>query len=403
MSHDERRDYILLSLVASLNSSCLAMFFQLPRFVKSLGGSEDYIGVLLGMTLFPIMLCSTYAAGLIDRIRLRNVLLAGVLIFTLGTFIHVRITALESWLFVGRLVQGLGYTLIFIPSFTVVASLVPDKFKSQGIAYFVVFLQVGNVVGSLVGSVVMEHGTFVHLVVIGTAVSLACALPAMGVGFAPSGRSGRTAGKSSIVAKVATDRRLVAGYLIVFLLGGIYSTLLQFMPTYLDSLLADGIIAHPISSATFLSACLICVGASRLLMGRLGDGPKRFQVMSVCYLGLFLSLFLVVRIHGPWTAFFAAVVFGFSHGLLFPALNAILIVRAPATWRAGAIGLLGAVFPIGYNGISFITGPISGHYGYVGMYYFLMALLLIFGALFLLLESERDIWRPRLPIFSGKS
>lgn len=394
MSCAARRDYLLLSLVAALNSSCLAMFFQLPRHVKSLGGNEDYIGVLLGMTLFPIMFCSTWAAGLINKVKLRGVLMAGVLIFTLGTVIHVFIDALGPALFAGRAVQGLGYTLIFIPCFTVVVSLVPDRFKSQGIAYFVVSLQAGNVAGSLAGGLVMEHASFVQLVWLGTAVSLACALPAFWVRFAPAGNVPAPHG-GSILLRVAQQRTLVAGYLIVLLLGGIYSTLLQFMPTYLDALLAAGVIERPIPSATFLSAALLCVGASRILMGKVGDGPRRFQIMSVCYAGLLLSLLLIIHIRGPWMVLLAALIFGFSHGLLFPALNAVLIVRAPPAWRAGAVGLLGAIFPVGYNGISFLTGPISSAYGYAVMYYFLTALLLVCGALFLWLESERGIWAPR--------
>lgn len=81
-----------------------------------------------------------------DKLGSKVLVISGLM-----TYAHYYLDSLGFGLWFWRLVQGLGYALVFAPLLAAVVRIVPANFKAAGIGYFTACIQIGNAAGSFVG------------------------------------------------------------------------------------------------------------------------------------------------------------------------------------------------------------------------------------------------------------
>ena len=289
-----------------------------------------------------------------------------------------------------RGLYGAGHALVFTSLFAMVARILSPEQKARGIAYFSVVIQVGNVLGSFAGSLIIGNLGYSWFFIASTVV-LGLALVAC-LGVRDPRAEPSVAAPAGFYRGVLGDRRIVGGLIVIVALGGAFGTVLQFVPTYLDFLYQSGAVAEPIPGFYFLTSTLITVVLARAVVGPRVYRAGGEQVLGLCMLGLPLAVLTLCAIVGPISTVAASVLFGATYGLLYPAMNGLVLNRVDERHQGKMSGLLAMVFEGGFRGFGFIMGPVAEGLGYFAMFRVLAALVLAGFAVFFLLEADRRRW-----------
>src|SRR5690625_4235247 len=125
------RDFILI---------CLANFFiflgfqmtlpTIPLFVKDLGGSDQVVGIIVGVFTFSALLFRPYAGHVIESKGRRFVYLVGLslFVFSVGSFAFIVSIAI---LIVMRVVQGIGFGFSTTATGTIATDIIPPHRRGE--------------------------------------------------------------------------------------------------------------------------------------------------------------------------------------------------------------------------------------------------------------------------------
>lgn len=113
---------------------------------------ENVPGIITGTTnmfgYISIVIFSRYAGELIDRFKVKKILIAGLFIWMLGAAGHI------WWkyyllLYPIKLIMGIGGTLVFVSTEVTINYLSDDSNRGRNIGLYVVILSIGIAVGTL--------------------------------------------------------------------------------------------------------------------------------------------------------------------------------------------------------------------------------------------------------------
>ena len=107
----------------------------IPLFVDNLGGNDQMIGLVIGLFTFSALLLRPYAGRALESKGRRFVFLIGLVIFvfSVGSFGFVNSLI---FLFVLRVIQGLGWGFSTTASGTIATDLIPAKRRGEGMGYY---------------------------------------------------------------------------------------------------------------------------------------------------------------------------------------------------------------------------------------------------------------------------
>ena len=124
---------------------CLANFFiflgfqmtlpTLPLFIKELGGSDQLIGVIVGVFTFSALLFRPYAGHALETKGRQFVYMLGLSIFVLSVGSFAFITSI-GFLILMRIVQGIGWGFSTTATGTIATDLIPPRRRGEGMGYF---------------------------------------------------------------------------------------------------------------------------------------------------------------------------------------------------------------------------------------------------------------------------
>src|SRR5690625_718290 len=130
------RDFILI---------CLANFFiflgfqmtlpTIPLFVKDLGGSDQVVGIIVGVFTFSALLFRPYAGHVIESKGRRFVYIVGLSLFVFYVGSFAFIVSIDI-LIVMRVVQGIGFGISTTVTGTIVTDIIPTHRRGEGMGYF---------------------------------------------------------------------------------------------------------------------------------------------------------------------------------------------------------------------------------------------------------------------------
>src|SRR5690625_4312156 len=130
------RDFVLI---------CLANFFiflgfqmtlpTLPLFIKELGGSEQLIGIIVGVFTFSALLFRPYAGHALESKGRKFVYMFGLSIFVISVGSFAFVTSI-AFLVIMRILQGVGWGMSSTASGTIATDLIPPERRGEGMGYF---------------------------------------------------------------------------------------------------------------------------------------------------------------------------------------------------------------------------------------------------------------------------
>jgi Arabinose efflux permease len=347
-----------------LNLSVFIMMLGVGMAVAFLPGKV--IG-LTGVTTSVAYLTAAYAVSnflvqvpmgiLSDRLGYKRFLIAGYLLCGLSGFCFC-IAKNEGFLYLGRMVQGVGEAPIWAIASALLSILYPQA-KGKAIGLYNASLHVGLTVGPLLGILVLRFFPSSADDIAFTFFTCTCFFSALLVFFLvenptqPADVPAEKVAPGKILA-LTKDGTILCVLLGITLYGAGYGITVTSTPAYLLRFRGYGqTYVQVFFIAFYLSVC-----ASQLFTGPLSDRLGREPFMA-CGLGAAALLFALFPTLGPVGTIAAAMVASFGLGAFCLSSMAYLNGTVPNTMK-GTIS--GAYFL--FWGVGYFSGPmLVGHLG----------------------------------------
>jgi MFS family permease len=345
--------FVLICVVLWLGAHAPNLLVLLPRHLRAAGLGEAEIGIVMGSFALASIAAMPASADLSDRAGRRAPIVAGLVLCGLSCVLLNFVSSLPGFL-VARVGAGAGWGAVLVGASIVVAELAPPGRLAQALGIAGVLTLVAMAVGPSLGEVLVARVGFTGLFVVASSL---CAAAVIGAFFLPSGGALAHATGKGLTFAPAMRRPLAAAFLCSAGFGAIVSFLA-------DSTALVGIR----SVAGFFNGYVALAIFARLACGTWADRFGRVRIIVPAFAGQALALGALAFARAGWQLVPIGALYGFAHGLYYPALMALTVERAPGAKRARAIASFNFAFSAGIAGSAVVNGFVAERFGYPAVY-----------------------------------
>ena len=315
-----------------------SFYILLPVFLKNIGASESYIGVMNNIDKIFIILAAVTIGSLMrgrDRVAL---LRTGYLVLALAYASYCLISSLTWGILAIRILHGIGFSFSMIIGTTIVFDIVAIEDATEAIGIYGVSGALSNAVSPFVGELFLSNGfsfKFIFflsavMVLISLAITFIMPRPAVrAVDAVPS------AGNGTLGLLARPKYLLVSLATVIF--GGGFGVIITYLPNFIRTttrfqfsyFFVIYIAVLIVIRFTFIRI-ISRIDRKILLMAVFAAGALMYLLLN--FLGSLAMLFLV------------SVMYGFTHGILYPVLNTVTVSLVDTHERGRANALFTACF-----------------------------------------------------------
>ncbi|MEI3604332.1 MFS transporter [Pseudogracilibacillus sp. SE30717A] len=354
----------------------------LPIFINELGGSDQIIGIIVGIFTFSALLFRPYAGHALETKGRGAVYLFGLVLFVIsvGTFGFITGMAL---LIVMRIIQGIGWGFSTTASGTIATDLIPPKRRGEGMGYFGLSGNMALAIGPALGLTLAGVLSFPQLFLLCAGLGLIAFLLALNIKYKKVDESPHKTkiARFDVIEKTAINPSILL-FFITLTFGGIAS----FLPLYAAEKDIGGIQLYFIFYALFLML-------SRIFAGKIYDKKGDLFVIPPGTILIFIAMLLLSWLPNMTTLIIAGSLYGLGFGTVQPALQAWAVDKAPQDRKGMANATFFSFFDLGVGIGAMIFGQLAFMYGY-GIIYLVSAgsvFLAFVYYLFIVLSGRRQI------------
>ena len=379
--------FVRVLLLCAAYGFTYSTFFLLPKFLaQELGATALQIGNVTGINLLSAVLAVPCLWLVIDRVPRRWLLVFGSLLAAASALGYVWVSEVGPLLYVLRVLQGIAFVTSFNTAATLAVELSPRERLSQSLGYVgLASLCTNAIAPALVERVVQSYGWAVGFE-LAAGVALVAAPLARWIAT-PATRPDPASVPTPVKWLELFGRRSLTIYYASALIGLGFGTLVTYAQPFALSLGARAV------SQLFVGYAVAAVSV-RLLLGSLADRVGRREVALVSLVLYALVLLVTTHLRPTWL-FGIGLGLGVSHGLLYPALNALALETSPPAARGVVMTSFNGAFNLGFAVSVVSFGAIAEVAGYPTI--FLLAGLAVFtgvAALGLIPGGSRTAEKP---------
>ncbi len=358
------RDFWVLTSAQGLNYCGFFAFFQFPLFIKSLGGHEQEIGLMMGASAFAATLLIPWIAEFVGRADRRRIMLVGTACTMLASLACLALTA-PNWAMLALLVaRGFSFALYANASGAYLADILPSAERSRWLGMNFGFNQIAIALGPAIAELSIVHFGFRALFISAGAFLLV----GMGLLSAVTARRPPAQGTPLRLMQVGGEflvelgaRRFRYLYLTLLMMACGLGAVFNFTATFVTGL--------GLSSGLFYLVYASINAASRMGGGSLSDRYGRAAIIVPT-----LSLFAVGVLLYSFTTGLAmmvvsALAIGLGFGMSNPAILAQLLDRAAPGRPGRVIGGFNFCYQLGALCATPLFGVAAQHLGYAPMWW----------------------------------
>lgn len=378
-------EFCLLMLAGSTYGYAFSTFILLPLFMAdSLGEGPLEIGRAAAAFGLSALAITPVIARLVDRVPRRFQFGSGALVMAITAAAFMNVDAYGPLLLALRALQGASFALVLAVLPTLVAETVAPERLAEALGLSGASMLATNAFAPAIGEpLAAEYGwSFVFALAVLSALFAVVVSLFLGEGEpAVCARKERRGGLWSVLGN-----RYFAIYGLVTFLGAVgFGSLFTFLgPFALDRGFER--------TSDFFVAYAAAAVAVRVFAGRI---PDRFGRRRTA-LFMLVSYAAVPALAGSATAplhlAVLGAVFGASHGLLHPSMNAMALARARPVQRGRVMVLFSGAFSAGAWGSGLALGPVAESFGYPAV--FAIGVLSVVWAFTVLLTSPTMAAKP---------
>lgn len=356
----------------------------IPTIAADLGVSLPSAGLLVSLYALGVAVGAPVLTALTGRVPRKTLLVALMVLFTLGNVIAWMAPSYGS-LIVARVLTGLAHGVFFSIGSIIATSVVPKEKAASAIAIMFTGLTVALVTGVPLGTFIGQHlgwrATFLAVAALGVIALIGSLL------FVPRNLQRSEPATFGQQLSVLAQPRLLLVYAITAL--GYGGTFLSF--TYLASILQDvtGFSPNAVSGVLLVYGVSVAIG--NLWGGRLADRRGPIPALKLIFGLLALVLFaLTFTAHNTWLVLLTVLALGAVAFGNVPGLQVYVVKQAQrfAPQAADvASGLNIAAFNVGIAMGASLGGLVVNHLGLMHTPW--LGALVVLGALGLTVLSGR--------------
>ena len=350
------RDYVLLNVVNFLYSLYSVIFIFLPAYMYHLGIREGAIGVLMATGTLVSVVLKPGLGMVVGRGARRAFLSLGAFLAAASTAPWLFVTVPGTHLFVIRVAQGASFSIFTAASYAYIAASAPPARRAEALGIFGLSFFLPVSVGGWLGEWVIGRAGFQGLFAAGIGVAFLAALFPLGM-REPSARE-----RPSIASlKVFLSRSFLVPNTAGYLFGVAYGSIFTFLPVYL-------VVRGSESLGAFVFVYALSVIGTRTVGRKMLDRLPR-EWVSLCALVLMgAGNLLIPAVPGEVGIVLVGAAAGAGHGLLFPALSALVLDRVGEGSCAMAMAMFTAAFDMGLVTGAAAFGFVAERFGYAAMF-----------------------------------
>jgi MFS family permease len=372
--------YASFLMIATGNS----LFVLYPLYLKGLGKDDAQIGVLMGLMAFAALMSRPFLGSAIDRSGRRIFILLGSLLNGLIIFAYALPFHGVIALALLRIIHGFAYAAYFMAIWTWIADYAPEGRLAESLGVFGTAGLSSMAMGAFLGERILSlfNGSFFYFFALASALVLLGSMISL---LLPELRSHAMMPRHGFLGLVRRCELFTVAFACV-VFGLAMGAVQTFAAPYLKE-------QHQLSVSSFFIIYSCAAVGVRFLAGRLADrlGKVTLIIPGLLILGAGQALF--GEFPATWCAILMSALLGGGHGLIYPALYALMLERAGSMDRGSAGALLNASGDIGTFGGASIFGVVARDFGYMIMY--IDAGLSTAGGLLIFLLLEKMLCRCR--------
>jgi len=352
------RDFILI---------CLANFFiflgfqmtlpTLPLFVKELGGSDQLIGVIVGIFTFSALLFRPYAGHSLESKGRKFVYMLGLIIFVVSVGSYAFIISI-TLLIIMRIAQGIGWGFSTTATGTIATDLIPPKRRGEGMGYFGLSGNLALAFGPALGLTLVDVISFTQLFLICSASGFVAVLLSSKIRYKQVEKSPH---KTVTVKFDIFEKTAVQPSVLLFFITVTFGGITSFLPLYAAQKGISGIETYFLVYAIFLMI-------SRTFAGKIYDKRGHVYVFLPGTIMIFFAMLLLSWLPSTFGMLFAAGLYGLGFGSVQPALQAWAVDKAPDNRKGMANATFFSFFDLGVGIGAMGFGVLAGMFGYHAIY-----------------------------------
>lgn len=339
------------------------LLVTLPVYVvNDLGASKSSAGLLTTAFLLAAIIIRPFSGKLIEKYGGRIILITSLVLFLATTLFYFFANSVSQLLTV-RLIHGISFGMATTAAGSIVADIIPEKRRGEGMGYFILSASLAMVIGPYLGLTSMQSGG-IHVMLM---IALVASIGGLVAGFSISKtKVQREASKEptkfttgSLFEKTALPIAITGAFFAI-----IYSSIISFISVY-----ANEIHLGHVASFFFVVYAVVLL-VSRPFTGRWFD---QFGANIIVFPGIVLfsiGLFILSQASSGFIFLLAAAFIGLGWGTLFPTFQTIAIQSAPPKRRAMATATFLSVFDMGIGFGSYIVGLLASGLSFSQLYFY---------------------------------
>jgi MFS family permease len=339
--------FVLAFLASMLNNLVIHSFWHLPGWLERFGAGELQVGVIMSTMPGAAIAARPMIGRLIDSQGRRRVGLWGASIHLVACTLYLTVTGLGPWLYLVRILHGVGQACLFSVLFTVAADVVPEHRRTQGLALFGISGMASVSLGPLLGELILARADYAMLfhANVAIAVGVVLALWKIPESGPPAGEQQASRGFFVALADPSLRPLWLIGLGFALSASSYFNFLKWFVLTTGVGTIGMFFTAYAVSAITL-----------RLTLGWLPDRVGRERTLIPAVLSLTLGLATVAQASSSAGLVLAGALCGVGHGYAFPIISALVVSRARTSERGAAVAIFTALFDTGMLG----GGPLLG-------------------------------------------
>jgi MFS family permease len=372
--------FIDLLISEALFGFSYALFVLLPKLLAvSYGATGSQIGAVMAAFGVASLVTIPLIAPIVKRLDCRRTMVLGTFLLGAAAFGYLFIHSAGALAAVLRGVQGIAWSLTFAAGMSLVADVAPPVRLGQGIGLYGAVALATSALGPAVAEPLAARFGAKSLFILSAIVAFA------GAWFCrrlPTGVAPESAAENPAVppkSGAARSRAVVIGVLAVGSLAA----------AVVSTFVAPFALKHGIAAVRgffisyTLTALAVRIGATRLV-DRLGRRHTAFA--GAAGYGLVM---IAMAAAGPEHLIPLGAAFGVVHGIVFPALMALVLGESAREERPRLLAFANGAINLGIAGLGAI-GAIADHTGYAAVFGVTGAITTMSAGLLLLPSPRRS-------------
>ena len=329
----------------------------IPIFVNELGGSDQLIGIIVGIFTFSALLFRPYAGHALETKGRGIVYLFGLVLFVLSVGSFGFITSM-AFLIVMRIVQGVGWGFSTTASGTIATDLIPPSRRGEGMGYYGLSGNLALAFGPALGLTLAGVLSFTQLFLMCASLGLIAFLLSLNIRYKKVDESPHKTkpARFDVLEKSAINPSIILLF-ITLTFGGIAS----FLPLYAAEKNIEGIQFYFVSYALFLML-------SRIFAGKIYDRKGDLYVIPPGAILIFVAMILLSWLPNTTIMIIAGALYGLGFGTVQPALQAWAVDKAAANRKGMANATFFSFFDLGVGIGAMLFGQLAFLFGYQIIY-----------------------------------